>query len=573
MTLQSNFSFSKVASWLALASSLVSPTHSLAQGRVTDMTQAEIHDRIVELCADPKVRNTLVWSDEICEISTDGGKTWTALHMVGAIGLIATLGGLVGTWLWIREREKTRKEQKKQDRLAQIEWLKYSNLDLYNAHLQVQQILFRYFPELEQSSFYSSDDNRVIINFTYEKTPIQVWVRSADNCSVFKDGVWYQNDGTWWKNQTSMLVPLDQLEKILSSIKNREEKPPVFPHDDSSVDDTSTSLHDGLWNRGDESHSYSASALDHIVDVDPIAEAGVYFAYGRFIQANEILLAAYDENQEPDRDRYIDSGFWEYDDKLSKSTNADARQGFIEFIRGIISRIGEDEFLAKYQKHIDDLNSKYEQIWGSPIMLTEYTTQFNHKVIENWDDEVLWTLSQEIVTSIGNWWDQLNSEAMKLLTQDYEDMKHVPWVIEWTLWFEGIVAYMITPLNNLWCTYDSATWDITLWGYDMVAWQELFWKTEVVRVETILWDELSYGASLLKKVIIKPEEQEIHVFSMVGSEVRSKLEIKLLTEINLSKPPEGHYVLTYEVRKMSQSDFSQASVPEKYSVTILPESY
>ena len=45
--------------------------------------------------------------------------------------------------------------------------------------------------------------------------------------------------------------------------------------------------------------SYSLSQLDAIGDVDPVAEADVYLAYGRDLQAEEILKEA--QRSDPDR--------------------------------------------------------------------------------------------------------------------------------------------------------------------------------------------------------------------------------------------------------------------------------
>jgi pilus assembly protein FimV len=56
---------------------------------------------------------------------------------------------------------------------------------------------------------------------------------------------------------------------------------------------------DGAGNSSSSSLSYSLSQLDAIGDVDPVAEADVYLAYGRDLQAEEILKEAL--RAEPDR--------------------------------------------------------------------------------------------------------------------------------------------------------------------------------------------------------------------------------------------------------------------------------
>src|SRR5678816_89436 len=48
----------------------------------------------------------------------------------------------------------------------------------------------------------------------------------------------------------------------------------------------------------DRSMTYSLSQLDAIGDVDPVAEADVYLAYGRDLQAEEILKEAMRSNPE-----------------------------------------------------------------------------------------------------------------------------------------------------------------------------------------------------------------------------------------------------------------------------------
>ena len=56
---------------------------------------------------------------------------------------------------------------------------------------------------------------------------------------------------------------------------------------------------DGATNSASSSLNYSLSQLDAIGDVDPVAEADVYLAYGRDLQAEEILKEA--QRSDPDR--------------------------------------------------------------------------------------------------------------------------------------------------------------------------------------------------------------------------------------------------------------------------------
>jgi pilus assembly protein FimV len=56
---------------------------------------------------------------------------------------------------------------------------------------------------------------------------------------------------------------------------------------------------DGVANSASSSLNYSLSQLDAIGDVDPVAEADVYLAYGRDLQAEEILKEA--QRSDPDR--------------------------------------------------------------------------------------------------------------------------------------------------------------------------------------------------------------------------------------------------------------------------------
>jgi len=56
---------------------------------------------------------------------------------------------------------------------------------------------------------------------------------------------------------------------------------------------------DGAANSASSSLNYSLSQLDAIGDVDPVAEADVYLAYGRDLQAEEILKEA--QRSDPDR--------------------------------------------------------------------------------------------------------------------------------------------------------------------------------------------------------------------------------------------------------------------------------
>jgi pilus assembly protein FimV len=113
---------------------------------------------------------------------------------------------------------------------------------------------------------------------------------------------------------------------------------------------------DGAANSASSSLNYSLSQLDAIGDVDPVAEADVYLAYGRDLQAEEILKEA--QRSDPDRLAIRTKLLEVYAKRADlKTFEAQARQ-----LQGLTN--GQGEEWAKAQelgRQIDPTNALYTE--------------------------------------------------------------------------------------------------------------------------------------------------------------------------------------------------------------------
>ena len=113
---------------------------------------------------------------------------------------------------------------------------------------------------------------------------------------------------------------------------------------------------DGAANSASSSLNYSLSQLDAIGDVDPVAEADVYLAYGRDLQAEEILKEA--QRSDPDRLAIRTKLLEVYAKRADlKTFETQARQ-----LQGLTNGQGED--WAKAQelgRQIDPTNALYTE--------------------------------------------------------------------------------------------------------------------------------------------------------------------------------------------------------------------
>jgi pilus assembly protein FimV len=113
---------------------------------------------------------------------------------------------------------------------------------------------------------------------------------------------------------------------------------------------------DGAQSSASSSLNYSLSQLDAIGDVDPVAEADVYLAYGRDLQAEEILKEA--QRSDPDRLAIRTKLLEVYAKRADlKTFEAQARQ-----LQGLTNGMGDD--WAKAQelgRQIDPTNSLYQE--------------------------------------------------------------------------------------------------------------------------------------------------------------------------------------------------------------------
>ena len=89
----------------SLGAVVLAATPALAQQNTTSMTQEQIHSRLIELCSDPYFgQNLMNRKDDICEYSTDGGKTWI---LTGTGTLLSLLW--LGYIFRLRQRKKAGK--------------------------------------------------------------------------------------------------------------------------------------------------------------------------------------------------------------------------------------------------------------------------------------------------------------------------------------------------------------------------------------------------------------------------------------------------------------------------------
>jgi pilus assembly protein FimV len=113
---------------------------------------------------------------------------------------------------------------------------------------------------------------------------------------------------------------------------------------------------DGAANSASSSLNYSLSQLDAIGDVDPVAEADVYLAYGRDLQAEEILKEA--QRSDPDRLAIRTKLLEVYAKRADlKTFEAQARQ-----LQGLTNGQGEDWVKAQeLGRQIDPTNPLYTE--------------------------------------------------------------------------------------------------------------------------------------------------------------------------------------------------------------------
>ncbi|MEP6503329.1 MAG: FimV/HubP family polar landmark protein, partial [Betaproteobacteria bacterium] len=125
---------------------------------------------------------------------------------------------------------------------------------------------------------------------------------------------------------------------------------------------------DGAANSASSSLNYSLSQLDAIGDVDPVAEADVYLAYGRDLQAEEILKEA--QRSDPDRLAIRTKLLEVYAKRADlKTFETQARQ-----LQGLTNAHGEDWVKAQeLGRQIDPTNPLYQEGGEYAIVDTEPT--------------------------------------------------------------------------------------------------------------------------------------------------------------------------------------------------------
>jgi pilus assembly protein FimV len=121
---------------------------------------------------------------------------------------------------------------------------------------------------------------------------------------------------------------------------------------------------DGASSSSSSSLNYSLSQLDAIGDVDPVAEADVYLAYGRDLQAEEILKEA--QRSDPDRLAIRTKLLEVYAKRADlKTFETQARQ-----LHGLTGGVGDDWTKAQeLGRSIDPTNALYQEGAGTPSTL------------------------------------------------------------------------------------------------------------------------------------------------------------------------------------------------------------
>jgi pilus assembly protein FimV len=139
---------------------------------------------------------------------------------------------------------------------------------------------------------------------------------------------------------------------------------------------------DGASNSASSSLNYSLSQLDAIGDVDPVAEADVYLAYGRDLQAEEILKEA--QRSDPDRLAIRTKLLEVYAKRADlKTFEAQARQ-----LQGLTGGHGEDWSKAQeLGRQIDPTNPLYTE--GGEYAIVDTDPMPLHPLTEEPDEMTL----------------------------------------------------------------------------------------------------------------------------------------------------------------------------------------
>ena len=177
---------------------------------------------LAKVCADTHNRSgALLNGKDMCEISTDGGKTWIVwtglwLAWVAAGWFLVRLKRKKNSERVAMEQEESEKEalEEKTRSLADVEKLRESNPPFHAAYREASEYISTEFSGIDQDVSYSVWWERISIDFKHKEEKIQVWVLPNLEYVVFKGADGYQNNGTWPEKSNN--VSMTQLKNILS---------------------------------------------------------------------------------------------------------------------------------------------------------------------------------------------------------------------------------------------------------------------------------------------------------------------------------------------------------------------
>ena len=254
--------------WTAL---LTAATISAYAGERYEIASVDVQ----KVCKNTNNRSgVIVEGRDMCEVSTDGGKTWSRLSLAALATTTAAVVVGGGAFLIRRKDTADRKKESQKEKaknLAAIEELKESNPELYTKYKSMTEYTATEFSDIDQNEYYDEKRGVISIYFKYGEMNIQIGAFAKKGYTVFKNDTGYWDTGVWSSNRSNH-VSLGHLKSILSSIKNNEATPPKYePEIREAVNPTTIPV------------------LSEVPDVYTIAEADVCISYGQYKWAIEIL--------------------------------------------------------------------------------------------------------------------------------------------------------------------------------------------------------------------------------------------------------------------------------------------
>ena len=234
-----------------------------------------------KLCAATQGKSgVIIGKKDLCEISTDGGNTWSAVATWAGwtllVGLLAC-GGVLLRRRKIEQGIQSRKEAQEAEEIAvakKLAELHTTNPPQDASYKEVSRVIGNVFWEKIEGMIKFFYKESIRIKFPHGGIPIEIVVRGDGRVWFFRNDQGYDKVGVW-QGKSAQNIPVSFAEEILTSLKNGETHPPAFTDNPPVFD---------MW-------TFDA-------ELDPLAEANVYIAYGRPAQAESILIKALETDPE-----------------------------------------------------------------------------------------------------------------------------------------------------------------------------------------------------------------------------------------------------------------------------------